>query len=114
MVSRSRRQLERFGRMAVGQRVRFERNCVLPPTTDPKEFMRAFFDWQVELVQLVAQGHIVRMEKGSFDAFVTMRFDDGREVTRTLDSYGMEPGGWDRLHVLQEAPEQRSLLRKGA
>jgi hypothetical protein len=109
-----RKQLDRFGRMAVGQRIRFERNCVLPPTTDPKAYMQAFFDWQVELVQLVDQGLIVGIEKGYFDAFVTMRLDDGREVTRTLDSYGMEPGGWDRLHVLQEAPSQRSLIRETA
>jgi hypothetical protein len=109
-----RRQLQRFGRMAVGQRIRFERNCVLPPTTDPKGYMRAFFDWEAELVQLVAKGRIVRIEQGYFDAFVTMRFDDGREVTRTLDADGMEPGGWDRLRVVQEAPEQRSLISEAA
>lgn len=106
------RQIQSFGRIAVGQRIRFERNCVLPPTTDPKAYMQAFFEWEVELVQIVAHGQIVRLGKGYFDAFVTMRFDDGREVTRTLDAHGMEPGGPDRLHVLQETPEQRSLIRE--
>lgn len=107
------RRLDRFGRMAVGQRIRFTRP-VMPPTTDCKDFLDAFYDWRAEYVQIEAEGYIVGLAKGYFDAFVTMRFDDGREVTRTLDSDGFEPGGSDQLHVLQEAPQQRSLIRETA
>lgn len=112
----SRRQplIRRYGCMAVGQRVRFSRNCVLPPCTDPKEFMEAFYRWEVELVSLESEGAVTSIRRGECSAFVTMRMDDGREVCRTLDAWGMEPGGYDRLHVLREPPSQRELLRGAA
>jgi len=103
-----RRQLDRFGRMAVGQRVRYDR-CIMPPT-----LLNSFWNNLDEPVSIQQYAEVIAIAKGEVDAFVTLRFDGGGEKTETFNWYGQEPGGFSSLTVLREAPEQRSFIRETA
>ncbi len=101
-------QLQRFGRTAVGQRVRYDR-VIMPPT-----LLNSFWNNLDEPVSIQQYAEVIAIAKGEVDAFVTLRFDGGGEKTQMFNWYGQEPGGFSSLTVLREAPEQRTLLREAA
>lgn len=107
-MSRRRSTVERFGRMAVGQRVRFDR-LVMPPTT-----LEAWWNNKDEPVCIEQFGEIVEIRLGEVDAFVTLRLDEGGGYTKTFNRWGQVPGGFSSLTVLREAPAQCSLIREAS
>lgn len=101
-------QVERFGRMAVGQWVRFDR-LVMPPTLDD-----TWWNNRDEPVPIEQFGEVESIRLGEVDAFVTLRLDGGGGFTQTFNWWGQVPGGFSSLTVLREPPEQRELIRRAA
>lgn len=83
-----RKQLEAYGRMAVGQRVRYDR-CIMPPT-----LLNSFWNNRDEPVSIHQLASITAIAKGEDHAFVTLRFEEGGEKTELFNSWGQEPGGF--------------------
>jgi hypothetical protein len=106
---KKRRQLDRYGRMAVGQRVTYHR-AIMSPLTHPN-------DWRgrdMEFVFVDMAGDIVRLQECDSGALVTIRADNGSEICKAFAWEGREWGGLGSLDVVREAPEQRSLIRETA
>lgn len=111
-MNRSRGKVDRFGRMAVGQKVRFER-LEMPPNSYPD-------GWSMELVRADMQvcieqrAEIIEIRLGEVDAFVTLRTDGGQVFTRTFHWWGVVAGGSSSLTVLKEPPIQQALPLRAA
>lgn len=98
------RTIPRYGRIEVGQRVRFER--VMPaPTPEPAHLGRG-----VETVTIRTE-HLVReIRPCDSGVLVTLRHADGRgEVRGCFNAYGELWGGFGGLAVLADAPMQLGL-----
>jgi hypothetical protein len=104
-------RIARYGRLAVGQRVRWER-LASPPTT------AATCNWlagDVEPVTLRTEHTIVDVRSTDTGAAVVLRHAHGAEsIAWGVDAYGCQPGSFGQVHVLAEPPEQRPLLRGAA
>lgn len=98
------RSIPRYGRIEVGQRVRFER--VLPaPTPEHATLGRG-----VETVTIRTEHLVDDIRPCDSGALVTLRNADGRgEVRRCFNAYGQQWGGFGGLQVLADAPAQLGL-----
>lgn len=104
-------RLARYGRLAVGQRVRWERLASPPTTGAPRNWLAL----DVEPVTLRTEHAIVDMRLTDSGAAVVLRHASGAEsIAWGVDGYGCQPGSFGQLHVLAEPPEQRSLIRGGS
>ena len=98
------RSIPRYGRIEVGQRVRFER-VVPAPTTE-----RATLGRDVETVTIRTEHLVDDIRSCDSGALVTLRHADGRgEVRCCFDGYGQQWGGFGGLQVLADAPAQLGL-----
>ena len=98
------RGIPRYGRIEVGQRVRFER---VEPAPTPE---RATLGRGVETVTIRTE-HLVReIRPCDSGVLVTLRHADGRgEIRGCFNCYGQQWGGFGGLTVLADAPMQRGL-----
>ena len=98
------RPIPAYGRIEVGQRVRFER--VMPaPTTE-----RATLGRGVETVTIRTEHLVDEIRPCDSGALVTLRHADGRgELRGCFNAYGQLWGGFGGLDVLAQAPMQRAL-----
>jgi hypothetical protein len=105
------RKIDRYGRLAVGQRVRWERSVYAPTNdvpTNPKT------GWLLHpKVELSTECVIQEIRTTETGVACVLRLDCGAlQVTWGVDAYGHAWGGcWPRLTVLVDSPEQRTLLR---
>ena len=96
--------IPRYGRIEVGQRVRFER--VMPAPTPE----RATLGRGVETVTIRTEHMVEDIRPCDSGALVTLRHADGRgEVRCCFNGYGQQWGGFGGLVVLADAPAQRTL-----
>ncbi len=98
------RSIPRYGRIEVGQRVRFER--VMPaPTTE-----RATLGRGVETVTVRTEHLVDEIRPCDSGALVTLGHADGAGQLRAcFNGYGQQWGGFGGLQVLADAPMQRAL-----
>lgn len=98
------RSIPRYGRIEVGQRVRFER--VVPAPTPE----RAGFGRGIETVTIRTEHLVDEIRPCDSGVLVTLRHADGAGQLRgCFDSYGQCWGGFGGLDVLSNAPHQRNL-----
>lgn len=98
------RSIPSYGRLQVGQRVRFER--VLPAPTPE----RATLGRGVETVTIRTEHLVDDIRPCDSGALVTLRHADGRGAVRCcFDGYGQQWGGFGGLVVLADAPAQLGL-----
>jgi hypothetical protein len=96
------RSITRYGRIGVGQRVRFER---LEPAPTPE---RATFGRGVELVTIRTEHLVDEIRPCDSGALVTLRHADGAGQLRAcFNAYGQCWGGFGGLDVLADAPIKR-------
>jgi hypothetical protein len=107
------RTLQQYGRIAVGQRVEYDR-VEFAPITDLPPWYRWKHDQNGENVHptvgvqtVVTVVRIERYEMGGIGC--VLRFDGGSEKTIAIDSYGQSPGNFAGLRVIAEAPTQTKL-----
>lgn len=105
--------VDRFGRLAVGQLVRYERS-MNPPNTYPDDPPMPFLRDEFLLIGIVQFCEVLEIRLGEVDAFVTLRTDGGQVFTHTFNWWGQGPGDSRMAYVVREAPEQRSLIRETA
>lgn len=111
------RQLQQYGRIAVGQRVEYDR-VEFAPTNAPPPWYR----WgrrntktrEIErldpTVGVQTFATVVRLERYELGGIgCVLRFDGGNEKTIAIDSYGQSPGNFAGLRVIAEAPMQTKL-----
>ncbi len=106
------RRIQRYGRLEVGQRVRWERLDVAPTNGDPKGWLgRTPTSGQVEIHTEHVITEIRTTETG---VGVVLRHASGAvQVAWGMDQYGHSLGDFASLAILAEAPEQRALIRRG-
>lgn len=100
------RSIPRYGRIEVGQRVRFER-LVGAPTTG-----NACSQWGRggEVVTIRTEPLVETIRPCDSGALVTLRHADGRgEIRACFNAYGQQWGGFGGLDVLADAPLQLGL-----
>jgi hypothetical protein len=98
------RSIARYGRIEVGQRVRFER---LMPAPTPE---RATFGRGVETVTIRTEHLVDDIRPCDSGAVVTLRHADGAGQLRScFNCYGQQWGGCGGLDVLADAPLQLGL-----
>ena len=98
------RSIPRYGRIEVGQRVRFER--VMPaPTTACATLGRG-----VDTVTVRTEHIVTEIRPCDSGVLVTLRHADGTGQLRgCFNCYGQQWGGFGGLDVLADAPHQRNL-----
>lgn len=100
------RSIHRYGRIEVGQRVKFQR-LVGAPT--PKE-SRYQFGRSGHVVTVTTEHIVEDMRICDSGALVTLRHADGEgQLLACFDGYGQCRGGFGGLDVLVDAPYQRNL-----
>ena len=98
------RSISKYGRIAVGQRVRFER-VVPAPTTE-----RATLGRGVETVTIRTEHLVDEIHPCDSGALVTLGHVDGcGQLRRCFNAYGQLWGGFGGLDVLADAPLQLRL-----
>jgi DMSO/TMAO reductase YedYZ molybdopterin-dependent catalytic subunit len=103
------RSIPRYGRIEVGQRVRFER--VMPAPTPE----RATLGRGVETVTVRTAHLVEEIRPCDSGVLVTLRHADGAGQLRAcFNCYGQQWGGFGGLDVLADAPYQRNLLGAAA
>lgn len=96
-----------YGRIAVGQRVRFDR-VMAAPTPEPSA--SAWGRNAGPRVTVRTEHTVTDIQHCESGALVTLRHADGRgERAECFNSYGQMWGGFGGLVVIEEAPEQRAL-----
>ena len=101
------RAIPQYGRIAVGQRVRFDR-VMAAPTPEPSA--SAWGRNAGPRVTVRTEHVVTEIQHCDSGALVTLRHADGRgELAECLNSYGQMWGGFGGLVVIEEAPEQRAL-----
>lgn len=98
------RTIPRYGRIAIGQRVRYER---LMPAPTPE---RATLGRGVNTVAICTEHLVDDIRPCDSGVLVTLRHADGRgEVRGCFNAYGQSWGGFGGLVVLVDAPVQLGL-----
>ena len=98
------RSIPRYGRIEVGQRVRFER---LAPAPTPE---RATFGRGIETVTIRTEHLVEEIRPCDSGVLVTLRYADGAgQLRECFNAYGQQWGGFGGLDVLADAPHQRNL-----
>lgn len=98
------RALPRYGRIEVGQRVRYER-LVPAPTPEPSAHQWGRGGHVVSIATLHTVREIRLCDSG---ALVTLQHADGHgEIRACFNAYGQSWGGFGGLDVLKEAPIAR-------
>jgi hypothetical protein len=94
------KKIKRYGRIEVGQRVRFER-LVLGPGCE---------SWTSDsTVTLNTEHTVIALHASESGALVELATDEGARQTCSVNSYGQLWGGFGMLHVLAQAPYQMKL-----
>ena len=107
------KRMTRYGRVAVGQRVRWHRDTYAPTNDEPPARVGYVRHPHVEPVVDCVIEELRKTETG---VAVVLRLDTGaRQVQWGIDHYGHPWGGiGPHINVLAEPPEQRSLIRGGS
>jgi hypothetical protein len=103
------RSIPRYGRIEVGQRVRYER--VMPaPTPECAMLGRG-----VDTVTVRTEHLVEEIRPCDSGVLITLRHADGAgQLRECFNCYGQQWGGFGGLDVLADAPYQRNLLGAAA
>jgi hypothetical protein len=111
------RTLDRYGRIAVGQLVEYDRVEFAPTNSAPPWYLcgrrnttTREIEHRDETVGVQTLATVVRLERYEMGGIgCVLRFEGGNEKTISINSYGQSPGNFAYLRVIAEPPEQKKL-----
>lgn len=104
------RRIDRYGRIAVGQRVRWERLDYAPTNGDPRGWLGR--NPTVGTVEIRTEHVVTEIRTTETGVAVVLRHECGAvQIAWGIDAWGHSMGDFASLEVLAEPPEQRALIR---